>query len=168
MRYFVDLCGEEIELELATDGDDGYLVTRHSPTGPGGRRRARIVESAHDILSVEIDGRIVELRFGRDGEPPRVLNVAASAASERDRAAQTAGLRTSEGSAELRAPMPGRILRVHCAPGIALKKGDTLLVIEAMKMENELVARADGTVTEVCVAAGDAVERDALLVRFGS
>lgn len=68
------------------------------------------------------------------------------------------------GSRTLSAPLPGKITRVAVQPGDAVKAGDTLLVIEAMKMENEFKAAADGTVAEVRVEAGQAVNAGDVLV----
>jgi pyruvate carboxylase subunit B len=64
------------------------------------------------------------------------------------------------------APMPGLIVRVGVEPGDAVQAGQPLVVIEAMKMENELRAPAAGTVRTVHVAAGSAVEKGAVLVEF--
>ena len=59
--------------------------------------------------------------------------------------------------------MPGKILAVKVNAGQAVKRGEVLLVLEAMKMENEIVAPQDGTVASVNVAVGDSVESGALL-----
>ena len=59
---------------------------------------------------------------------------------------------------EVAAPMPGTILSVNVKAGDAVKKGDVLMILEAMKMENEIMAGADGTVTAVMASAGQAVE----------
>jgi biotin carboxyl carrier protein len=64
----------------------------------------------------------------------------------------------------LKAPLPGKITLVAVKPGDAVNRGDTLLVIEAMKMENELKAAAAGTVSEVHVAPGQAVNPGDVLV----
>ena len=61
------------------------------------------------------------------------------------------------------APMPGTILAVNVSNGAAVKKGDVLMVLEAMKMENEIVAPADGTVASVNVTKGSSVETGAFL-----
>lgn len=67
------------------------------------------------------------------------------------------------GSVTVTAPMPGKILGVKASAGQAVKKGQVLLILEAMKMENEIVAPQDGTVATINVAAGDSVEPGATL-----
>lgn len=59
--------------------------------------------------------------------------------------------------------MPGTILDVRCSNGQAVRKGDVLFILEAMKMENEIFAPKDGTVTAVCTSKGAAVETGATL-----
>lgn len=66
------------------------------------------------------------------------------------------------GGETVNAPMPGNILDVKVANGAAVKKGDVLVILEAMKMENEIMAPCDGTVT-VAVTKGEAVETGALI-----
>ena len=61
------------------------------------------------------------------------------------------------------APMPGKILDVRCKNGQAVKSGDVLFILEAMKMENEIFAGKDGTVTSVCVDVGATVDTGAVL-----
>ena len=63
-------------------------------------------------------------------------------------------------------PMPGKVIRVHVKPGDNVKKGDTLLIIEAMKMENQVVSPRDATVKEVYVATNERVESSTVLVDF--
>ena len=69
----------------------------------------------------------------------------------------------SAGATTITAPMPGTILKVNVANGQAVKKGDVLMILEAMKMENEIMAPADGTVSSVNVNAGASVEAGATL-----
>ncbi len=63
----------------------------------------------------------------------------------------------------VKAPMPGNILKVNVAPGAAVKAGEVMFILEAMKMENEIVAPADGTVKQLLVNKGSVVDTDAVL-----
>jgi pyruvate carboxylase len=65
------------------------------------------------------------------------------------------------------APMPGMVTEIAVSPGQEVKAGDKLVVLEAMKMLTTVSAPADGTVKNVLVAKGDAVDSDDLLVRLG-
>lgn len=67
------------------------------------------------------------------------------------------------GSVKVNSPMPGKILALKANVGESVKKGQVLLVLEAMKMENEIVAPSDGTVASVNVAVGSSVEAGELL-----
>ena len=70
----------------------------------------------------------------------------------------------AQGAVKVNAPMPGKILKVNATAGAAVKKGDVLVVLEAMKMENEICAPQDGTIATVECAAGDSVESGKVLV----
>lgn len=67
------------------------------------------------------------------------------------------------GGESVSAPMPGTILSVNVQNGAAVKKGDVLLILEAMKMENEIMAPCDGTIASVNVQKGSSVETGAVL-----
>ncbi len=71
------------------------------------------------------------------------------------------------GGETVSAPMPGNILSVNVQVGASVKKGDVLLILEAMKMENEIMAPCDGTVSAVNVTKGATVETGATLVVIG-
>ena len=88
--------------------------------------------------------------------------------TERDLLLESLGMETGEAGAarELKAPMPGLGLSILVAPGQAVAAGDGLVVLEAMKMENELRAQNDVTVATVHVDAGAAVGKNDLLISF--
>ena len=87
--------------------------------------------------------------------------VAAPAAPAAPKAAAPAG---AAGAVTVKAPMPGNILDVKAAAGASVKAGDVLVILEAMKMENEIVAPQDGTVASVNVNKGDTVNSGDVLV----
>ena len=92
--------------------------------------------------------------------PKATPKAAPKAAPAAPKAAAPAG---AQGSVVVTAPMPGKILAVKANAGQAVKKGDVIMVLEAMKMENDIVAPQDGTVASINAAAGDAVEAGATL-----
>ena len=98
------------------------------------------------------DVAVEELGAGAVASAPVVSAPAAAPAPAAPAASGAAG------SIVVSAPMPGKILSVKSSVGASVKKGDVILVLEAMKMENEVVAPEDGTVASINVAAGDAVE----------
>ena len=81
-------------------------------------------------------------------------------------AAPAAPVVTGAGEA-VNAPMPGNILKVNVTQGQAVKEGDVLCVLEAMKMENEILAPKNGSVTQVLVSKGSTVDTGAPLVVIG-
>ena len=108
------------------------------------------------------DVAVEELGAGAVAAPVAAAPVAAPAAAPAPapKAAAPAG---AAGAVAISAPMPGKILGVKAAAGQAVKKGQVILVLEAMKMENEIVAPQDGTIATINVATGDSVEPGATL-----
>ena len=94
----------------------------------------------------------------RPAAPAPAPVAAAPAAAPAPAAAAPAGATTVE------APMPGKILNIKVSEGQAVKFGEVVVIMEAMKMETEIVAPADGTVSKILVKAGDSVDTGAALV----
>ena len=95
---------------------------------------------------------------------PVVTSVAPAAAPVASAApAPAAAPAGAQGSVKVESPMPGKILAVKKNVGDAVKSGDVILILEAMKMENEIVAPQDGTVASINVSVGDSVESGATL-----
>lgn len=109
---------------------------------------------------VNVNGTVYEVELEE-------ITGAAPAASVAAPAAAPAPAGRGCGGEKVCAPMPGNILAVNVSNGSAVKKGDVLMILEAMKMENEIMAPCDGTVTSVSVTKGAAVESGALLCTIG-
>ena len=122
---------------------------------------------------VNVNGTVYEVELEEITGAAPAASVAAPAAAPPPPTAPAADP-PAEGSAgnpaggeKVCAPMPGNILAVNVSNGSAVKKGDVLMILEAMKMENEIMAPCDGTVTSVSVTKGAAVESGALLCTIG-
>ncbi len=107
-----------------------------------------------------------------EGQLPAVEAAApAAAASPAAPAAAPATAPAAKGEAgagtPVKAPLPGVVTKVLVSAGQAVKKGDTVVVLEAMKMENNITAECDGSVTGICCAAGDSVMEGTTLVTIG-
>ena len=92
-----------------------------------------------------------------------VTSVAPTAASAPAAPATPAPAPVSGSGTAVKAPMPGTILKVNVTAGQSIKAGDIMFILEAMKMENEIVAPSDGTVSQVVAAKGSSVATDDVL-----
>ncbi len=110
--------------------------------------------------TITVNGNVYDVTVEENGGAS--ASAAAPKAAPR-KAAPKAAAAGGQGAIKVNAPMPGKILSVKASNGQAVKKGDVLLILEAMKMENEVVAPQDGTVASIDVAAGDSVEAGAVL-----
>ena len=74
--------------------------------------------------------------------------------------------RTAEGTLLVKAPMPGKVIKVHVAEMDIVRKNQTLAIVEAMKMENEIKASVDGSIKKIHVSAGDLVDSEKPLIEL--
>jgi biotin carboxyl carrier protein len=164
MKYVVLLDGQTIEVEV--DGDrvtiDGQAHSATLEVIPGTPLRQLLIDGRPLTLSVEAVGR------GRWALTPKGERWEMEVLDERTR-----HIRSLAGGGDqrravgvLKAPMPGLVVRVQVQPGEQVAAGHPLVVLEAMKMENELKAGAPGIVKSVRVAPGEAVEKGQVLVEF--
>ena len=109
---------------------------------------------------VNVNGSLYEVEI-EEMSAPATMSAPVAAPAAAPVAAAPAG------GSKVNAPMPGTILDVKVQNGQSVKKGDVLVILEAMKMENEICAPCDGTVTSVSVRKGDNVETQALICTIG-
>ncbi len=98
---------------------------------------------------------------------PKAAAPAAAPAPKAAPAPAPAAKPVAAGAATVNAPMPGKVLDVKCKAGDAVKAGDVLLILEAMKMQNEIMAPSDGTISDVRVAAGTTVNTGDVMIVLG-
>lgn len=114
--------------------------------------------------TITVNGTVYDVTVEENGSSSAAAPAAkAPRAAAPKKPAAPAGSASGAGSVKVNAPMPGKILSVKASVGQDVKKGDVLLILEAMKMENEVVAPSDGTIASIDVAAGDSVESGAVL-----
>jgi biotin carboxyl carrier protein len=173
MRYFVNL----------SSAADAKPVSVDVTTLPSGALSVQLEGKPIEVdvatlgtstsqLSMIIGGKVVDLTV--EGSPPDLGIIASGhrsyvrVESERQRAA-AAAQSGGGGKADklLKSPMPGRVVKVMVAVGDEVAPGQAVMVVEAMKMENELKAKVAGKVSEIFVKAGEPVEANAKLVAFG-
>ena len=130
----------------------------------GKHYEATVAETSHNVAEVELNGKKYTVEVER-AESVAVPHIAApKPAAAAPVAAPAAAPKAAAGTNSVTAPLPGSVTVVNVKAGDAVKAGQTLIIIEAMKMENEVLAPADGTVTAVHVSGGQAVQQgDALL-----
>jgi biotin carboxyl carrier protein len=164
MRYFVTIGQRELEVEL---GPDGVRVD-------GEEAFADLVEmDGTDVYSLLLNHQSHRLLATRAGSDEWVLHLSgrhlrAQVVDERTRTIRKLAA-TSEGPKgpkALKAPMPGMVLKIEVEAGEDVQEGQGLVIVEAMKMENELKSEGDGRVSRILVEAGQAVEKDQVLVEF--
>ena len=172
MRYFVTIDDHEHAVEV-TELPNGSYQVRLCDDADDRTADAPLVDAdvvARDgLLSIRLDGKMLDLVV--DGELPTLevfasgRRASVSIESDRTRAAgQIRGRKGGAGDGVVASPMPGKVVKLLVSEGDEVDAGAPLVVVEAMKMENELCAERSGVVSKIFVAPGDAVEGGARLV----
>ena len=107
--------------------------------------------------TITVNGNVYEVSVEESGAEGAPVAAAPKAAAPKA-APKKAAASGDQGSVKIEAPMIGKILKIVANAGATVKKGDVLVVLEAMKMENDIVAPQDGTVASINVTVGQSVE----------
>jgi acetyl-CoA/propionyl-CoA carboxylase biotin carboxyl carrier protein len=123
---------------------------------------AEVRELAADELLFSFAGRAVRVRLARDGERLHVLVAGREfAVTEPQPGAGAApadeDARTPAGTVRITSPMPGKVIKLAVPEGAKVRRNETLIIVEAMKMENEITAHRPGVIAELAVSVGMAV-----------
>ena len=163
MKYTAIISDERFEIEI--DNDGGVLVNGEARDvdflNLGGSLFSLITENkSYEAVIDDDEGRVAVMMRGRLFET-QVLDERAMLLAQRRGSLST-------GSGEVHAPMPGLIVEVTAESGQAVKQGDTLIILESMKMQNELRSPIDGVVRSIYVEADQAVNKNDLLAEISS
>jgi biotin carboxyl carrier protein len=169
-RFSLDLKGREQQLSVEPLENGRFRVTRDGRTFTldakkvqSGARSATwslVPEGGGRALQVDVDGSAPDLTLTVDNVAVPIKLVDARSKM----AAGVAARPQAAGPQPVRSPMPGKVVKVLVKPDDEVKSGAPVVVVEAMKMENELRAPRDGKVREVKVQEGQAVEANQILV----
>ena len=123
---------------------------------------------------VTVNGKVYEVETEAAAPAPKpaakpapVAPKPAAAAPAAPKAEAKPAAAPAAGGIQVKSPLPGSVIKVLVSEGQAVKKGDTLLTLESMKMENAIMAEQDGTVKQIAVTPGQNVMQDDLLIVLG-
>ena len=162
MRYVTTIGEETLDLELVLEPDGSYVVR-----GSGGPDVAvSILARDAGQVSLLVAGQTFQVEPASSEVRHRKERYTVRAQSVLEHAAAQLSEGVGAPSRCILASMPGRIVRVLCEVGAIADAGSPLIVMEAMKMQNELCAKSSGVVRSIHVEVGQNVERGALLVEL--
>jgi acetyl-CoA/propionyl-CoA carboxylase biotin carboxyl carrier protein len=161
MKHTYVLRGQTYSIDIAPAGG-GFVASYAGKSVP-----VEMLRADGQCMDLLINGRITQAWVTRDGSKTWVtVNGQTQVLSAATETRKNSRLGSEVGS--LTAPMPGLVRSVNVADGDIVKKGQTLAVIEAMKMENKVAAPFDGIVKKTMIHPGQSVERDQLLVELSA
>ena len=131
----------------------------------GKEYNVEIGEVNENIANVTVNGEAFTVEMEQKAEPEKKKPVLGQPKAESTEGEVTSAANVNANNA-LKAPLPGVVTEIKVAVGDEVSAGDTLVVLEAMKMANDIVAEADGTVNKVLVAKGQSVNQGDALVDF--
>ena len=130
-----------------------------------GKVKSVLVQPGQNVMQ---DDKLVEIEVAAAAAPAPAAETPkatpAPAAPKAEPAPAPAPKAAPAGGTKITSPLPGSVIKVLVSEGQAVKKGDTLLTLESMKMENAIMAECDGTVSKIAVTAGQNVMQDDILV----
>ena len=129
----------------------------------GTEYKTSVKELENGMTEVTVNGKAYQVEMEKKAAPAKAA--APKAAPAAAPAAKAAA--APAGRFQVKSPLPGSVIKVVVSEGQAVKKGDTLLTLESMKMENVVAAECDGTVKQIAVSAGQNVMQDDLLIVLG-
>ena len=129
----------------------------------GKEYKVQIEDVEGNIADVTVNGEAFKVEMEQEAEPEKKKVVLGQSADEAEEG-ETASAANVNTANALKAPLPGVVTEIKVAVGDEVKAGDVVVVLEAMKMANNLEAEKDGKVTAICVKTGESVMEDAPLV----
>ena len=128
----------------------------------GQEYKVQIEDVEGNIANVSVNGEAFKVEMEQEAEPEKKIVLGQPAASDAE--AETTSAANVNTANAIKAPLPGVVTEIKVAVGDEVKAGDTVVVLEAMKMANNIEAEKDGKVTAICIKQGESVLEDSPLV----
>jgi biotin carboxyl carrier protein len=133
----------------------------------GAEYKCAVEEIEAGKTNVTVNGKVYTVETEVAAKPAAAPAAKPAAAAPAPKAEAKPAAAPVAGGMQVKSPLPGSVIKVLVSEGQAVKKGDTLLTLESMKMENAIMAEADGTVKQIAVTPGQNVMQDDLLIVLG-
>ncbi len=158
MKLQAKITDESFDIEIKRDGRKVFAEVN------GRKYELEASEPEPDVYLLKHDGKIHEVFVSPQQEPAKPVNVRVANSEleitlidpKRLRGGRGADAHAA-GAAEIKTAMPGKVVRIIAATGAEIKKGDSVVVVEAMKMQNEIKSPKDGVVKEIRIPEGSTV-----------
>jgi len=153
--------GQNVEVSLGQSGSGFFALI------DGTRHEVEVLDRQPGHISLRFDGRPLTVHWADDGGRKWLSVGGCTYALDRPAARSSSIIGTLNGAAAIRAPMPAQVRAVQVKVGERVSNGEVLLLLEAMKMEIQIKAPADGLINRLMVVSGQTVDRDQVLVELG-
>ncbi len=132
----------------------------------GNQYDVEINDVENDVIELEVNGTSYKVEVERKVKKSKTPTLVRAKVPDPKRSEMKLKKNISNKATVVSAPLPGTIFKMEVAVGDVVKRGDKLLVMEAMKMENDILSEKDGTISAVKVAVGDSVLQNDVLVEI--
>ena len=138
-------------------------MRRYKFTISGNKYNVEIKSLEENIAEVEVNGTSYQVGLGKEIKTPQTPKLV----RYNPPAPPKTPVLSSTGMSSIRAPLPGTIIAISVLPGMQIKLDQPVIILEAMKMEQEIKAATGGTVSDILVNAGDTVKKEQALILIG-
>lgn len=157
LKLRIEVDGEEYILDIRSQGSSSEYSLQGAQSAAGA---ASVAQISQGVFSILLETRSFTVRLAPKGEDLEVWTAAGqhliSVNDMRDRSCRHKRI-TASGPVQLRAQMPGKVIKLLAHKGAAVKAGEGLIVVEAMKMQNEVKSPKEGVVSRINVGEGETV-----------
>lgn len=129
----------------------------------GNKYNVHLKELEDNVANIEVNGTVYNVEIHQEVKKPKTPRLVRKVVTTKPGEGQ---IKQKAGGIKVLAPLPGNIFKVLCSVGDSVAKGDNLLIMEAMKMENEIKSEKEGTIKSIKISVGDSVLQGDVLIEM--